>query len=179
MGMFKRDFLKLLLAVPMVFMNTSHARNKDRLDISSLKLFVPAWLIDKNNSKRAKTQALSIKEAAKSIVILFDGDKPLPLNPDTSVKSLMQKSNNRPTRQSMLLKRILAYGIDAIYYSLREKRHPQLGTPSKSSFDALQAEEVIDVVTIGAVYNLLTDLADRKVVTAITWHSNKQAFIIR
>ncbi|WP_157067693.1 hypothetical protein [Desulfosarcina cetonica] len=177
----RRFFLKILIIAPIVRINVSHASNKGRLGISALNIFVPAWLFDEKNIKKTSVQALAIEEDkdAGTIVVLFDRNKKLTLNPNTSVQWLIQKNANRQTRESMLLKRIMSYGLEAIFLTIADKRHPEMGATLKDEFDALQAEEVISVITVGAIYDLLSKLNGLKMISSVSWDSGKQRFIVR
>lgn len=176
----RRHFLKILALVPVIGITVVHAGNKGRLTVSSLNIAVPAWLFDEKSKEKAKIQALAIEENkdTKEIVILFEGNRQLTLNPDTSVQWLIQTNTGRPTRESMLLKRIISYSLDAIFSSLADKRHPEMGASLREEFEALQAEEVIEVVTVGAMYDLLSKLNNGPVISSVSWDSIKQRFIV-
>jgi len=176
----RRDFLKLLGLAPVVGITVSHAGNKGRLTVSSLNITVPVWLFDEKSKEKARILILAIEDnkEAKEIVVLFERNRQLTLNPDTSVQWLIQTSANRPTRESMLLKRIISYSLNAIFSSLADKRHPEMGASLREDFDKLQAEEVIEVVTVGAMYDLLSKLNNLPVISSVSWDSNKQQFIV-
>lgn len=176
----RRDFLKILVAAPVVGINVSHASNKGRLGISTLNIYVPAWLFDEKNNKKARVQALSIEEnkEAKAIVVLFDRNRQFTIKRDTSVQWLMQRNGNRPSRKSMLLKRLISYSLDAIYSSIADKRNPEKGTSLRKRFDALQAKEVIEMITIGAMYDLLSKLGNLPMISYVSWDGVKRRFIV-
>lgn len=176
----RRYFLKILVIAPIAGVNVRCASNKGRLDISSLNIVVPAWLFDEKNNNTDSVQALAIEEDKEenSIVVLFNRNKKLTLNPDTSVQWLIQNNANRPTRESMLLKRIISYSLEAIFLSISDKRHPEKGASLRNEFDTLQAAEVIEEITVSAIYDLLYKLNDLKMISSVSWDSGRQRFIV-
>lgn len=177
----RRDYLKTLLVAFVIGIKTSYAGDKGRLSISSLNITLPVWLFDEKSKEKGRVQVLAIEEnkETKKIVVLFEGNRRLTLNPDTSVQWLMQRNGNRSTRESMLLKRIISLCLDAFFSSVADKRHHERGISLKEEFDALQAQEVIEVITIGAMKHLLWKLNNLPVISSVSWDNGNRWFIVR
>lgn len=145
-----------------------------RIDIASFDISVPLWLFDKNSKQAERIKALSAQKNKKTdkIIIYFNGDQKLHLNPRTSVDWLVKKNNNRATRKSMLLKRIIAYSINALYHEIANKGQLSL----KRRFEHFQAEETITFITIDSLYNLITDVRKHKKISSIKWNTITLAF---
>jgi hypothetical protein len=176
----RREFLKTLIAAAVFGIKESHAGNKDSLSISSLNITVPLWIFNEKSKEKRRIQALTIeKKDTEEFVVLFKGNRRLTLNPDMSVQRLMQKNGNRATRESMLLKRILSYCLDAAFSNFASKRNPEKGASLREEIYALQAKEVIEVITIGAMYDLLSKLNNISRISSVSWDKSKRKFIVR
>jgi hypothetical protein len=176
----RRDFLTILITAPVVGTTVGCSGDEDRLTVSSLDVTVPAWLFDEQGKNGTRAQLLAIEKSAgaKEIAFVFTGDRQLALNTDTSVRSLLQGNADRPIRKSMLLKRIVSYSLDATLSSIGGKRRPDKSTALREEFDALQAEEVIDVITVGALYDLLSQLDGLPTISSVSWAGSEQRFIV-
>jgi hypothetical protein len=169
-----------LALIPLVRVTISYASSKSRLTVSSLKIFVPAWLFDDKSKKKERFQVLTLEEnkEAKEIVVLFEGNRQLTFKSDTSVRRLIQTNANRSNRGSILLKRIISYSLEAVFLSLADNRHPKKGASLREDFNKLQVEEVIEVITVGALYDLLSKLNNLPVISSVSWDTIKHRFIV-
>jgi len=176
----RRNFLQIMIIAPVVGIAVSRASNKIPLNISSLNISVPVWLFDEKSNDRGKIQALTAEEKkeTKEIIIFFTGNRQLTLNPDTSVQWLIRRNENRPTRESMLLKRIFSFCLDAIFASIADKRNPEKGGSLKAEFDELQSEKKLEEITVGAMYDLLLNINNLPVISTISWDENNRCFIV-
>jgi hypothetical protein len=148
--------------------------NAGRIDISSFNISVPLWLFDKSSKQAGRIKALSAQKTktADKLIVHFAGGKKLHLNPKTSVAWLIKKNNNRATRESMLLKRIIAYSMNALYHETTNKSTLAL----KRRFEYFQAEEIIAFITIDALYDLIADIREYKEISSIQWNPKSLSF---
>ena len=175
----RRKFMQFMViasnGVLFSFVSKTYAKNNvGIIDISMFDIHVPLWLFDKSTKQKDRVKALNIQPNKNDgkLTLKFSGNKILHLNFNTSVAQLIKTNNNRPSRVSMLLKRTIAFSLDAIYNQVKKKGKYSL----KQSFDTFQKEETIGFVTIGSLYTLIVDLRNAKAVTSIKWDSNLLIF---
>ena len=178
----RRTFIKstIVLLNSMIIPMISRAdigKGFGKIDISKFNIFVPLWLFDKNNKKNDKAKALSVQKnkTKDKLIIIFSGNKKLSLNHNTSVDSLFKYNRNKATRESMLLKRTIAYSLDAVYNRNRNKRKTSL----QKVFESFQTEEIIDFITIGSLYELIIDLDNSKTISSVKWEENSRLFKVK
>ena len=175
----RRQFIKFIFITTngMLLQRLPKAKAEDysgRIDIASFDISVPLWLFDKSSKQAGRIKALSAQKEKKTdeIIVYFNGDQKLHLNRRASVDWLIKKNNNRATRESMLLKRIIAYAMDALYHEIANKGQPSL----KRRFEHFQAEETITFITIDSLYNLITDVRKHEKISSIKWHAVSLSF---
>ncbi|NND00435.1 MAG: hypothetical protein HKN85_09660 [Gammaproteobacteria bacterium] len=176
----RRVFLTELVVAPLLWADISHAAYRDRLSISSLKISVPVWLFNDqgNNSGKARARSITVDGKADELLVSFTGKRELRLSPGTSVRSLRQGNSDPLTRKSILLKRIMAYGLDAIYRSIANQRHPERGINLAAEFAALQHQAVIEAISIGAFCQLIVKVNQQEMITSVIWNSASGEFVV-
>jgi len=111
---YRKEFSDAARYSPLCRYRYQLCRQQCALPISSLNITVPEWLINKKSKNNKRIQALALEENLKigEIVVLFAENRQITLNPETSVKWLIEKNDNRQTRESMLLKRVVSYSLE-------------------------------------------------------------------
>ena len=178
----RRKFIKFMivfinsLMIPMIS-RAVEEKGSGKIDISKFNIFVPSWLLDKNRKQKDRTKALSVQKnkTTDKLIIIFSGNKKLSLNHNTSVDSLIKNNKNKATRESMLLKRTIAYALAAIYNQNKNKSKIFI----KKDFESFQTEEVIMFITLGALYNLIIDFDKSKAVSSIKWDHKSHIFKVK
>ncbi len=179
MGITRRNFLALLALAPFAMINSSRGGSNSRLSLSSFNITFPAWLFEEESKDTTGIQAVALEQDRHTdrVVVVFSGNRQVTFDAGSSVKSFM--ASKRSLRETMLLKRIVSYGLDAFYSMIEPIRHPESDTSIRASFDAFQSEETIDSITIGSMYSLLSTLSNVQTVSAISWESRTQRFEVR
>lgn len=177
----RRQFIKFLIIVTNAILmgrvpKAKAGDNSGNIDISPFDISVPLWLLHKSSKQAGRIKALSTHENRKTgkFIIVFSGNIKLYLDRKTSVDWLIKKNNNRATRESMLLKRIIAYSIDALYREIANKCKWSL----KRRFEHFQAEETIIFITIDSLYSLIADVRRYKKISSIKWNRRSLSFSV-
>lgn len=181
----RRELLKFIAIAGGVFTalrfsKAGAAEHPFIIDISEFNIFIPQWLLDKNKEPKNMVRAMSIQKdkASNKLIITFSDGMELRLDPETSVNRQIKKTNNRVTRRSMLLKRIISYSLDAAYRSIANKRAKDSAWLLKKQFENYQAEEILEFVTIRSMYKLLIDLKTAPKVSGVKWVPGSLSFAV-
>lgn len=167
----RREFLKVVAVVSCFKVTSVCAKSSVPLNISSLNITAPAWMFDEKSKSIERIRAISVLKntSSQEIVVEFEANKRLVLPENISVQLLVKRNSNRPTRKSMLLKRTISYFFDSVFTSIAGKRQPDKGHNLSSQFEKFQAEEIVNVITIGAMYDLLLQLERASVISSVVW----------
>jgi hypothetical protein len=176
----RRQFIIGVISGFVLYLTGCYRKKKTiEISISSLYVSVPVWLINKGSRSLNQIKALSVRldKENDDIIVKFLGDRQSRWSAMTSALTVQKENANRATRTSMLLKRVISYTLDGIYKDLKQKNKikPESAVNAEQ-FSTFQAEEILDVVSISAIYNLLRDLEYLSVVKTIRWDPKSKLF---
>lgn len=157
-------------------------KNVTEKSVSSLKVTVPVWLINKNSRSLNQIKVLSIRREKENnhVIVKFRGEGELSWSAKTSALAVLKENANKATRLYILLKRIISYTLDAIYKDLKKKKKIDPDSDlNAETFLTFQTEEILDVVPIGAIYKLLRDLEEFSIVKTIRWDPISSLFRVK
>lgn len=177
MDNYRRLLLKLVCTSPFLGVVNVSSSELNFVDLSKLNIYVPVFLF--GEKAKGNSKALSIKRTESSkFVITFSGARQIRLMGATSVNSIVRYDKNRDSKRSMLLKRVFAFALQKVFLHVANKRHAVNGVSLRRNFEALQREEIINVVTIESMFNVLSQLYSLSMVSGILWDTRQSKFIV-
>ncbi len=105
------------------------------------------------------------------VVVSFSNGKSLAFHSSDSFASLRALSNGRVQRNAVMVKSIIAYSLDGI-------RDVTVSSKTQADFLRLQEQDVLESVTMGALYQLVSAPALRKKVRRVIWNDAESRFLI-
>lgn len=183
MAISRRQFTQLLMTLgitPLLGIEASVAKDNTALTVAALGVTVPRYLLLSKGKNRLATLWLSLQEdkVSRRVVTDFAGGQTRILETNTTVSSLMLVNKNRATRESMLLKRLLGYALEAIFRGIWGKRLLAESTNIRRRFDVFQTEEVVDELCLEAVADLVNQLNRVAAVSAVIWNPGEKRFVV-
>jgi hypothetical protein len=110
------------------------------------------------------------------VIVSFSNGKSLAFRRSDSFDSLRNTNNGRIRRDAVMLKSIVSFSLDRV--ATRYSRARGSCQRMRADFLRLQEQDVLESVTIGALYQLVSGIVLRKNVCNVVWNNVESRFII-
>lgn len=144
--------------------------------------YVPARLYFPKRSATARLSltALALTKDMNTVSSTFSDGQAVGFGSSSSALSVRQENRGRRhRRESVLLKNLAAWVIDAVWQSVRQKRDPTTVDQLRSSFDGFQRQPVLESVTPASLFDLVSDTDRRRQVTSVVWNGTTLRFKVK
>lgn len=124
--------------------------------------------------------ALKLTDDNKTALGSFSNGQTIQFDSNSSSLAIVQKSKDRRVdRQSVLLKSLAAWVIDAVWQSVHNKRNHATITQLRSNFEGFQRQFVLETITPLSLYNLVRDTVLLNQITSVVWNKEALRFEVK
>jgi hypothetical protein len=107
---------------------------------------------------------------ASNVVVSFSHGKSLTFRSSDSFASLRKLHHGQVRRDAVMVKSIISYSLDNV-------RDVTGSSKTRPDFLRLQEQDVLESVTMGALYQLVTTVTRRKKVQRVIWNNAESRFL--
>lgn len=118
-----------------------------------------------------------LSDDGDGVLVMISNDRTLHLKSRAAALQLVESSHCRCfTREAVLIKSLVAWVLDALWLSLRNRRDLETYPELRQSFGAFQRQAVLGAVTPLALHNLVRDTALCERVRSVRWDGESLRF---
>lgn len=124
--------------------------------------------------------ALKLTDDNKTVSGPFSNGQTIQFDSNSSSLTTVQKSiDHRVGRQSVLLKSLAVWVIDAVWQSIHNKRNPTTIAQLRGNFEGFQRQFVLETITPVSLYTLVRDTVLLNQITSVVWNKEALRFEVK
>jgi hypothetical protein len=125
-------------------------------------------------------KGLRLIDRDSAVLCVFSNGQTIHLDATSSyLDGIRATQGHRITRQSVVLKSLAAWVIDAVWESLHNRRDAATQMQLRTSYESFQKQSVLDAVTPTSLYFLLRDISLHKQVRMVVWKKELSRFEVK